>query len=209
MTGTNAQRVGRLLVHLIKQPRYVVPYIQTNFVQPREALDLDLPWMSYAAIDFLEQFVRPGMSVFEYGSGGSTLFFARRALGVISVEDNRSWFEKVDRRLQERGFKNAELRYRPFHFANPTNFERSDYLNSIPNRKFDVIVVDGTEENVVVRPQCFHHAENFVATGGIIVLDDSWRYPGLSQTHHAKEMKVFESVGPARMGVTSTNIFFY
>ena len=53
-----------------------------------------------------------------------------------------------------------------------------------------------------------------VATGlaevsGIVVVDDSWRYPGLRRNHRAKELKIFQSVGPCRPGVTSTDVFFY
>ena len=149
------------------------------------------------------------MSVFEYGSGGSTLFFARRVRTVISTEDNAAWIEKVRRRLTELSLKNVELQHHEFDFKNPKEFENSAYLNSIPPQKFDVIVVDGAEEIVPVRPNCFYHAENFINPGGIIVVDDSWRYPELRRKNRAVGHRIFKSVGPCRPGVTSTDIFFY
>ena len=36
-----------------------------------------LPWMNYALIRFLQQRLNPSLTLFEYGSGYSTLFFAR------------------------------------------------------------------------------------------------------------------------------------
>jgi predicted O-methyltransferase YrrM len=198
-----------LLGHLLKQPQYLPRYVATNLLSRKSALDLELPWISYAAIDFLRDFVTKTMSIFEYGSGGSTLFFARRAHSVISVEDNALWLGRVRQRIAELGLTNVDLRHRPFDFSTAIDFDKSDYLNSIPPEKFDIILVDGSEENVQVRPQCFHHAENFVREGGIIVVDDSWRYEQLRTRHRAKEVRIFKSVGPARPGVTSTDIFFY
>jgi predicted O-methyltransferase YrrM len=60
-----------------------------------------------------------------------------------------------------------------------------------------------------VRPVCFARAERQVRPGGIIVVDDSWRYPALRQANRARHFRDFQSVGPFRPGVTSTDIFFY
>jgi predicted O-methyltransferase YrrM len=209
MTGTISTKIARLLTHLVIQPQYLVPYVATNVVRPRLPLQLELPWISYAAIDFLAAFAANQMSVFEYGSGGSTLFFARRAAAVISVEDNPLWLERVRQRIEQLGLTNVDLRHKPYHFGSVVNFETSEYLNSIPNEKFDIIFVDGTEQEAEVRPQCFYHAENFVRPGGIIVVDDSWRYESLRTTNRARSVRVFQGVGPARPGVTSTDVFFY
>ena len=70
-------------------------------------------------------------------------------------------------------------------------------------------MVDGTEEETVVRPRCFALAETRIKTGGIIIVDDSWRYPELRAHNHASSWREFRSTGPCRPGVTSTDIFFY
>jgi predicted O-methyltransferase YrrM len=155
------------------------------------------------------------MSVFEYGAGGSTLFFASKVGSVTCTEDNVVWLRKVEERLKQDAIPNVVLQHRQFESQDPHSFEDSAYLNSIPEKEFDVIVVDGTEEcfgqpdAVKVRPVCFRHAEKYVRPGGIIVVDDSWYYSELRCENHAKEYRVFESTGPCRLGVTSTDIFFY
>jgi SAM-dependent methyltransferase len=149
------------------------------------------------------------MAVCEFGSGGSTLFSARRAKSVLSIEDNADWFFRVKERLRQQGIRNATVQLHPFDFKNPAGFENSDYLNAMPDGPFDVLIVDGTEEWVPVRPACFERAERCVKPGGIIVVDDSWRYPSLRTRHRAKRVEVFQSVGPCRPGVTSTDVFFY
>lgn len=56
---------------------------------------------------------------------------------------------------------------------------------------------------------CFQRAEQFIRKNGFIVVDDFWRYEKLLQQNHARSVKVFESVGPCRFGVTSTAVFNY
>lgn len=48
--------------------------------------------------------------VWEYGSGGSTLWLAERAASVISIEDDPDWHLAVATALSARGLTNAEVR---------------------------------------------------------------------------------------------------
>ncbi|MHB8522370.1 MAG: class I SAM-dependent methyltransferase [Limisphaerales bacterium] len=209
MKGSLPKKIGRLIVDLATHPRHVRRYIRHNVFNGKFPLDLGLPWFSYAAIDFLETYLRPDMSVCEYGSGGSTLFFARRVRSVFSIEDNPEWLGLVTRRLRDEGLDHATIKLCPFDFKNPVGFEQSEYLHAVPDKKFDVIVVDGSEEWTFVRPVCFRHVEDRVKPGGIIVVDDSWRYPVLRREHKARRLEILQSVGPCRPGVTSTDVFFY
>jgi precorrin-6B methylase 2 len=209
MHGTVPQKVGRVITDLLLHPQYIPRCLNHNVIKGKTPLELEVPWFSYAAIDFLDEFLRPNMTVCEYGSGGSTIFFSSRTKSVFSIEDNQKWYELVSNRLRQKGISNVTLTLCPFDFKNPTGFEQSAYLHAMPDEKFDVIVVDGSEEWTQVRPVCFAKAEKQIKAGGIIVVDDSWRYQNLRDHHHARDMKIFQSVGPCRPGVTSTDIFFY
>jgi SAM-dependent methyltransferase len=209
MRGTIPQKIGRLTADLLRHPRYISRCLSHHPLNGRSPLDLETPWFSYAAIDFLKTFLEPQMVAFEYGSGGSTIFLAHRIKFLYSVEDNSEWYERVCRILNQKKISNVNIQLHPFDFKNPIGFENSAYLNAIPDQQFDVIVIDGSEEWTYVRPTCFELAEKHVRKGGIIVLDDSWRYPDVRTRHHAKDLQIFQSVGPCRLGVTSTDIFFY
>ena len=209
MQGTTTQKLGRLMGNLLTHPEYLPRYLPHNVISHTSPLELELPWFSYAAIDFLKGYLRPHMRVCEYGSGGSTLFFSRRVHSVYSIEDNPEWFERVNATLKEKAVSNVEMILCPFDFKNPTGFDKSAYLHALHKGEWDVIVVDTSEEWIQVRPTVFAHAEQFVKAGGIIIVDDSWRYPGLRQKNNAKNVEIFQSVGPGRPGVTSTDIFFY
>src|SRR5262245_35910487 len=54
-----------------------------------------IPWITYPAIELLRARVRPDMSVFEYGCGASTRWWAERVREVVSVEHDRAWFEQT------------------------------------------------------------------------------------------------------------------
>jgi predicted O-methyltransferase YrrM len=209
MHGTVPQKIGRVITNLIRHPNYIPRTITHNVINGKSPLDLELPWLPYAAIDFLDQFLRPDMTVCEYGSGGSTLFFARRVKSVYSIEDNPKWFELVTGRVKQLGLANVTLKLCPFDFKDPVGFETSDYLNAIPDEQFNVIVVDGSEEWQQVRQICFAKAESHVRKGGLILVDDSWRYPALRTNNRAQNHRIFQSVGPGRPGVTSTDVYFY
>jgi len=209
MHGTVPQKVGRLFANLLLHPHYIARCLTHNVIKGKTPLELEIPWFSYAAIDFLEDFLQPQMTVCEYGSGGSTLFFAKRVKSVFSIEDNERWYELVSQRLQRAGLNNATVVLCPFDFKKVDGFRHSAYLHAIPDSRFDVIVIDGSEEWNQVRPICFEKAQSRVKPGGIIVVDDSWRYPGLRLNHHAQSVRTFKSVGPGRPGVTSTDVFFY
>jgi hypothetical protein len=140
------------------------------------------------------------------------LFNARAGRSDLSAQNRQSaWAITIianphgERRLTD----NVDLRHVPVAFTTDEAFASSDYLNAVRESTFDVIIVDGSEWTLNARPICFRAAEQQIAPGGIIVVDDSWRYRELRQAYRAKRVEIFESVGPARYGVTSTDVYFY
>src|SRR5207245_8748303 len=115
-----------------------------------------------AAIDFVKSYLRSEMQVFEFGSGGSTLFFAQQCKSVTSVEDNAHWCEIVAARLARRGIENANVRYLPVAFTGEEEFLASEYLKAVRQSIFDVSVVDGAEWRANVRPHCVRAAGDAV-----------------------------------------------
>ncbi len=145
-------------------------------------VDLDVPWWSYDAIDKVDAFLaqRDYPRVFEYGSGASTIWAARRAHHVTSVEHDVDWHPVISNRLS--AFSNVELRligpdanYNPeYGSKKPGNTSRSfeNYVTAIEGAEgpFDVIIIDGR-----ARVACLRHAIAHVAPGGMIVFDNSGR----------------------------------
>ncbi|HEY0953010.1 MAG TPA: hypothetical protein VGD85_22645, partial [Nocardioides sp.] len=66
-----------------------------------DMLALDVPWWTFAAADAVEDFLRarPGARVLEWGSGASTVWLARRAGSVVTVEHDPAWAARTARGL--------------------------------------------------------------------------------------------------------------
>lgn len=62
-----------------------------------ERQSLGAPWLVPDAIRQIEQFLKPHHVGFEWGSGRSTLWFARRTSHITSIEGRRDWFEEISR----------------------------------------------------------------------------------------------------------------
>lgn len=58
-----------------------------------------IPWISFPAYEYLEQLDLSDKTVFEFGSGNSTLYWAKRVKSVISIEDDKEWYEKIKTRI--------------------------------------------------------------------------------------------------------------
>lgn len=131
-----------------------------------------------------------GMTVFEWGSGRSTPWFAARVERLVSVEHSPDWYEKGCRILGKQGIRNVELilarpsektgfdweRDWPFFGLlgrAPGSAEYIDYMRAIDRFRdggFDCICIDGR-----ARVGCLPHAVPKLTGKGFIILDDSQR----------------------------------
>ena len=144
---------------------------------------LDMPWWTLQATRLVESHLamRPGARVFEYGAGASTVFLARRAREVISVEHDPLWYEVVARELQkypraslhlvQAAVEPAGTGFRSNHPAwSGHNFR--NYVDAIDREEelFDLIVIDGR-----CRDLCLDAALRRIKTDGLILFDNAGR----------------------------------
>lgn len=115
-----------------------------------------VPWLPYEVIFWLDRVIRKDWRIFEWGYGYSSLFFAKRAAHVISVEHNPAWAQKIARP------GNVQLKL----FDN----RWKEYERAVENGSHDLIVVDGRH-----RVECMQHAIRHVELGGFLILDNSDR----------------------------------
>jgi hypothetical protein len=158
----------------------------------RNSVDDQTPWISFNAIEFLKKIVRPDMCVFEYGSGGSTMFWISRVQELVSVEHDRSWYSILEEKLDRLSVQNiqyilaeadADPRFFEKDFKNPGHYISSDpgyagknferYAKSIdvyPDQYFDIIVVDGR-----ARPSCIQQGLPKLKKNGWLIIDNTER----------------------------------
>jgi hypothetical protein len=135
-------------------------YIKSIWLRrPTRADGSPIPWMNYNVVSFLEQRLTKDLSLFEYGSGNSTLFFANHVKDIVSVESDRKWYDHCSDRRPE----NATLIF-------CESGETGRYAEAIVDqeKKFDVVVIDGDD-----RLNCLLTAKDFLTPPGVIILDDT------------------------------------
>ncbi|MDR2911388.1 MAG: hypothetical protein LBV47_08545 [Bacteroidales bacterium] len=143
-------------------------------------LEYDQPWIVYGAIQFLNNILKPNMTVWEYGSGSSTLYFARRVKQVFSIENNPEWFaylttvidnqkvNNVTRQLIENQPTAPDKYFSKFDNTCFENYVRS--IDTMNNSGLDIVLVDGR-----ARTACILHAMRKVKQGGWLIVDNSDR----------------------------------
>ncbi len=209
MHGTNHERLLRLLASHVRQPRFILPWLSKSFLFRSSPLDLALPWFSFAAIEHLSLMNLRDKTIFEYGSGGSTLWFASRCKKVIAAESDPEWAEKVIRACGIRGADNVDILLQPASFTSVSQYSQTAFLHSIDPYSPDVVIIDHYETDVHTRPVTFVHVQEQCRTAKLIIVDDSWRYESLANLSQARKIVRFQSTGPARLGVTSTDFHWY
>lgn len=174
-------------------------------------LDYRIPWLVFSSISFLEKWLHKNMKLFEYGSGGSTLFFAEKTAHIISAEHDRQWYKNTKTAIEESGLMNIEYELfepepdtdiskrdckNPDHyiscFAEYKQMQFKKYATAIdayPEASFDLVIVDGR-----VRHSCIAHAMKKIKKNGALLLDNADRtyyldpFPDLFDQHKWKHV---------------------
>ncbi|MHB8084679.1 MAG: O-methyltransferase [Dehalococcoidia bacterium] len=170
--------------------RYLIEWRKTIGLKKKNplanAIDYELPWLTFGAIYWVKRHTKSDMKVFEYSSGGSTLFFAQRVAEVISVEHDRDWYSKLSGIISDRRLINSRLflvepeikregqqKYisQTFPQYAEASFEKYvKFIGNYPDNYFDLVLVDGRS-----RPFCLTEAVRKIRPGGYLILDNSDR----------------------------------
>jgi len=184
------------LVRIMKIFAYDFGYLRSAFTY--QSIDRDgnpIPWFSYSAIEYLDSLDLSKKDVFEFGTGNSTVYWAKNARSVAGIENNESWLSYV--KNQTLKFKNVKLTFEK---------NKNQYANALSKlkRKFDIIIIDG--EN---RQECVNIAIKQLKRGGLIILDNSDWYPKTCRSLHNigfTEIN-FSGFGPINPYCTTTSFF--
>ena len=176
-----------ILEAMERSDRRSIRWLRTLFsiYDSNDMVSLDVPWWTYAAVDEVSAFLasRPGtVRVFEYGAGASTVWLAKRAAEVVSVEHDESFWQLMQPLFAEHA--NIEVFLVPpapaIGEADEVRSERAgyeqcdfaDYVSAIDRcgGTFDLVIVDGR-----ARGACLTAAMPRLAKDGMIVFDNSNR----------------------------------
>lgn len=150
-----------------------------------------VPWIVFSAKRFLDSLIKKSAMCFEWGSGGSTLYFAAKAKKIFSVEHDPDWFAQVTKILQRKKPSSYNLKLVPaekesfltalvnfsgrYHSTDAHLLKLSlksycQEISGFPDNYFDIVFVDGR-----ARKSCIALAVSKVRLGGWLILDNSDR----------------------------------
>ncbi len=198
----------RYLLYRLARPLLKVNYKVYKLTHPHT------PWTSQASIRILKTLLHNKMIGFEYGSGNSTVFLARRLGHLTSVEHHETWHKKVQNNLKAYGISNIDYHLIPpkyeqqpvaYTFYRDYSLSESDFqvmreyhdyftfISTYPPNHFDFILVDGR-----ARVECSLFAIPRLKPGGLFVLDNSDR---------SRYEPVFRVLAKWKKVVTTTGLF--
>ena len=183
------EKCKKLLIYLKSNWREIKTLILSKSLLPwKNPIKGQIPWIPFKAIKWLDKYLKPEMFVFEYGSGGSTLYFQKHVKKIISIEHDRFWYKKM-----LKFFKKKDISFNSYFLIEPekplkriqkekdyqsisktySDMIFKKYVNSIdkyPDKYFDVIFIDGRARN-----SCVKKSIAKIRPDGIIILDNSER----------------------------------
>jgi hypothetical protein len=169
-----------------------------NAKMPVDEYDEPIPWVTYSFIDFIKNRIKLSHRIFEFGSGNSTYFYAKRAMEVISVEHDKAWFDKI---FSQKPINSelifCELQTDGKYCRMPLNFPQ----------KFHIIIIDGRD-----RENCCKQSLSALIADGVIILDDSERVQYQEAIAFIKEQGYkelsFTGISPGSFIYKSTSVFY-
>ena len=225
--------IGKMVRILKLMPKFLDSYNYMKFfphwlnsvLLSHTSLKDHVPWITFEATKWLIRYLTTNMRVFEYGSGGSTIFLSKRVHELISVEHDRDWYITVLNELAKENVTNCKIMLKEpeldiFNKTDPSNpksflssvstyqgYNFKNYamiINEYADESFDLVIIDGR-----ARPACIASALPKIRPGGYLILDNSERKRYYQGRNLLKdwEVKEFYGVGPYCYNLWGTTIW--
>jgi hypothetical protein len=143
-------------------------YLSVKTRKPVDKNGDSIPWFTYPAIDFLKTRIHKTHTVFEYGTGGSSIWLSQHAQSVTSVEHVPTWYAETLQKCKECNNLQVflvslkpeykQLDYHTLAFLKEQTPSDNEYINKITE--------GGGEFDIVVATKSLNES-------GIIILDNT------------------------------------
>ena len=180
--GANFKYVRyRVLRPLLKFYYYTFKYFNRN-----------TPWTSPGSILIFNKLLNKNMTGFEYGSGKSTIYFAKRINHLVSVEHEENWYNMVSARISDENLQHVQYhliaRNEETEVSEEPEFQRHyatelqdfqyrksyyayfQFILNFPDDHFNFVLVDGR-----ARVECALNSIPKIKPGGCLIVDNSER----------------------------------
>lgn len=192
---------------LVRHPREVVHLRRWWPVRHKAPLDLRVPFWPYDAVRFVQRRLPYAAAVFEYGSGGSTLWLTDQGAAVRAIEHHPDWHRRLQAAAPRLDITLHEPSPRGEIGSVMTAGYFDDYVRAIddvPDGSLDLVIVDGR-----ARVECVDRAMAKVRAGGMLLLDDTdrRRYSAAYRQLAGWDRHDFAGVKPGQVRPAHTSVW--
>jgi hypothetical protein len=200
----NCLALARIATH----PRELARHPEWLRQRTAATMALRAPWWPYDAVAWVAANLPPAPRVFEYGSGGSTLWLEDLGADVTTVEHDAQWHKQVAAAL---GPGTRLLFQPPQQSGVVTDDHRPEFFDAYaaaidgePDASLDLVIIDGR-----ARVECARHAMTKVKPDGLLLLDDTDRagHRPVVALLHAWERHVFTGLKPGQRAPAQTSVW--
>lgn len=148
-----------------------------------------LPFMGVGEIECIKSYLDKDDIMFEWGSGGSTLYFPKYVKQYISVESLKHWYEVVLAKVKSLDIKNVQIMLRTSNIPIPYDVRPEEWkkewftlyldaIGAIGLKTYDKILVDGETR---ARGFCAEKAKDYMSENSVLFIHDYYnRYNEVS-----------------------------
>lgn len=200
------QSLQKLIFDLISQKHNLSAlahdYGQFRTIREWSCLDRagqPIPWYTYPATEYLSHIDFSTMRVFEFGSGNSSLWWAKRSNSLTSVESDQQWFRRVNQ-ARESGLK----------FDYRLAESETDYLAAAGLKEADIVIIDGKCRSKCADAFLAACKENTAGGAVMVIFDNADWYPNTIQKMRQELGWVqidFHGFGPINAYTWTTSCF--
>lgn len=137
-----------------------------------------MPWLTRSCLEWLDSFVKPGMKVFEYGCGSSSLWYHSRGAQLSGVDHNHEWLFFLPQYDDDRCRSEQECIGDKKSYTECASLIYGSHL--VDQYGFDIIIIDG-----LYRDDCTEHALKSLKKGGYLICDN-FEQPSADLAHWPK-----------------------
>lgn len=132
-------------------------------------------WMDDCEIDLINVNLNLTKTMLEWGCGSSTLYFSQFVKELHSIENDKTWYNKIYAEARENNLDNVHLHYvetkpRPKENYNQSTYDLYANYIDMPDKiglKYDVVLLDGR-----ARRLCALKIMPFLNEHGVLIVHD-------------------------------------
>jgi len=142
----------------------------------------DCPWLAKQTNEILQSWLKKTDAGLEWGSGRSSIWFARRVARLVSVEHDPIWYRNVKTLIQKYNITNAEIYLCEVHPNEEINNPYMEITDNFPDNCLDFVLVDG-----IFRSECALRVLKKIKPCGLLIIDNiNWYLPSTSNAPNSR-----------------------